>query len=127
MTQGYAGHRHARLQAFLDDLGFKGFGIGSSLAHGDPDNKGDGVHVFFGGEHRPYRWDRIGDFAGRLHSMSHQDSLVWRLGIALIPRVKVDVPQVQAFLAKDDNKVIDMKDMDARLTDEGSEGSSNVR
>ena len=66
MTQGYAGHRHARLQAFLDDLGFKGFGIGSSLAHGNPDNKGDGVHVFLGGEHRPYRWDRIGDFAGRL-------------------------------------------------------------
>jgi hypothetical protein len=58
--------------------------------------------------------------------MSHQNSLVWRLGIALIPRVKVDVPQVQAFLAKDDNKVIDMKDMDARLTDEGSEGSSNA-
>uniref|UniRef100_UPI0030D75A2D DoxX family protein n=1 Tax=Pseudomonas silesiensis TaxID=1853130 RepID=UPI0030D75A2D len=42
------------------------FGIRSSLAHGNPDDKGDGVHVFLGGEHRPYRWDRIGDFAGRL-------------------------------------------------------------
>lgn len=66
MAQRYAGHRYTGLQAFLDDLGFKGFGIGSSLAHGNPDNKGDGVHVFLGGEHRPYRWDRIGDFGGRL-------------------------------------------------------------
>ena len=66
MAQGYAGHGHARLQAFLDDLGFKGFGVRSSLTHGNPDNKGDGVHVFLGGHHRPYGWDREGDFAGRL-------------------------------------------------------------
>ncbi|GBH08468.1 hypothetical protein KPSA1_01842 [Pseudomonas syringae pv. actinidiae] len=47
MAQGYAGHRHARLQAFLDDLSFKGLGVRSSLAHGNPDDKGDDVHVFF--------------------------------------------------------------------------------
>lgn len=46
MAQGYAGHGHARLQAFLVDFGFKRFGIRSSLAHDNPDNKGDGVHVF---------------------------------------------------------------------------------
>ena len=36
------------------------------LAHGNADNKGDGVHVFLSGEHRPYRRDRLDDFAGRL-------------------------------------------------------------
>lgn len=46
VAQGYAGHRDAWLQAFLDDLGFKGFGISGSLAHGNPDDKGGGVHVF---------------------------------------------------------------------------------
>ena len=66
MAQGYPGHGHARLQAFLDDLGFEKFGIRSSLAHGNPEDKGDGVHVFLSGEHRPYRRDRVGDFAGRL-------------------------------------------------------------
>jgi len=66
VAQGNAGHRHAGLQAFMDDLGFEGFGIRRSLAHGNPDDKGDGVHVFLGGEHRPYCWDRVGDFAGRL-------------------------------------------------------------
>ncbi|MBX8592974.1 hypothetical protein K5D56_26760, partial [Pseudomonas cichorii] len=34
--------------------------------HGNPDDKGDGVHVFLGGHHRPYGWDRVGEFAGRL-------------------------------------------------------------
>jgi hypothetical protein len=47
----------------LDDLSFKGFGARSSLTHGNPDDKGDGVHVFLGGEHRPYYRDRVGDFA----------------------------------------------------------------
>lgn len=69
MAQGYAGRGHARLQAFLDDLGFERFGIRSSLAHGNPEDKGDGVHVFLSGEHRPYRRDRVGDFAGRLHCL----------------------------------------------------------
>lgn len=66
VAQGNAGHRYARLQAFLDDLGFEEFGIRGSLAHGNPDDEGDGVHVFLGGEHRPYCWDRVGDFAGRI-------------------------------------------------------------
>ena len=65
-AQRDAGHRDTWLQTFLNDLGFKGFGIGGSLAHGNPDNKGDGVHVFLGGHHRPYSWDREGDFAERL-------------------------------------------------------------
>jgi hypothetical protein len=65
MAQSYAGHGHARLQAFLDDLGFERCEIRSSLAHGNPEDKGDGVQVFLSGEHRPYRWDRVGDFAGR--------------------------------------------------------------
>ena len=59
MAQSYAGHGHARLQAFLDDLGFERFGIRSSLAYGNPKDKGDGVHVFLSGEHRPYRRDRV--------------------------------------------------------------------
>jgi hypothetical protein len=50
----------------MDDLGFKGLGIRGSLAHGNPDDKGDSVHVFLSGQHRPYRWDRVGDFTGRL-------------------------------------------------------------
>jgi hypothetical protein len=54
------------LQAFLDNLGFKGFGIRGSLAHGNPENKDDVVHVFLSGQHRPYRWDPVSDFAGRL-------------------------------------------------------------
>ena len=66
--QGHAGHRHTRLQAFLDDLSFKGFGIRGSLAHGNPDDRGDSVHVFLSGQHRPYRWDRVGDFAGRFRA-----------------------------------------------------------
>ena len=43
----------------------KGWGRGS-LAHGNPDDKGDGVHVFLGGHLRPYCLDRVGEFAGRL-------------------------------------------------------------
>ena len=42
------------------------FGKSGSLAHGNPDNKGDGVHVLLNGYHRPYGWDRVADFAGRL-------------------------------------------------------------
>ena len=72
VAQCNAGHRHAGLQAFLDYLGFEGFGIRRSLAHGNPDDKGDGVHVFLGGEHRPYCWDRVGDFAGRLRLSRRQ-------------------------------------------------------
>jgi|TARA_A100001518_G_C1216934_1_gene59970 hypothetical protein len=45
------------LKAFPDGsdtgLGFEGFGIRGALAHGDPCDKGDGVHVFLGGHHRP--------------------------------------------------------------------------
>lgn len=70
MAQGYADHRHARLNAFLDDPGFKGFGIRGSLARGNPDDKCDGVHVSLSEHHRPYRWDREGDFAGRLRPAS---------------------------------------------------------
>ena len=66
VATGNAGHRHARLQAFLDDLGFKGFGVRSSLAHGNPEDKEDVVHVFLSGQHRPYHSDRVDDFAGRL-------------------------------------------------------------
>jgi hypothetical protein len=47
-------------------LTFKRFGIRGSLAHGNPDGKGDGVHVFLSGEHHPYCGDRVGNFAGRL-------------------------------------------------------------
>jgi hypothetical protein len=64
--QRYPAKRNARLQAFLNDLGFKGFGVRGSLAHGDPDDKGDSVHVFLNGEHRSYRGDRVGDFARQL-------------------------------------------------------------
>lgn len=66
MAAGYARHRHPRLQAFLDNLGFEGFAIKSSLAHNNPGDKGDVVHVFLSGQHRPYHRDREGDFAGRL-------------------------------------------------------------
>ncbi|MDI3275927.1 hypothetical protein, partial [Pseudomonas sp. AL03] len=66
MAQGYAGYRNARLQAFLNDLGFNGFGIRGSLAHENPDDRGNGVHVFLSGEHRPYCRGLIGDLAGRL-------------------------------------------------------------
>ncbi|WP_444547572.1 hypothetical protein [Pseudomonas syringae] len=66
MAQGYAGYRNAWLQAFLNDLGFNGFGIRSSFAHENPDDKGNGVHVFLSGEHRPYCSGLIGDLAGRL-------------------------------------------------------------
>ena len=66
VPQGYVGDRDARLQAFLNDLGFKRFGIRASLAHCDPDDKDDGVHVFLSGEHRLYGWDQVGDFTGRL-------------------------------------------------------------
>jgi hypothetical protein len=55
----------------LDDLGFKGFGIRVSLAHGNPDDRGDSVHIFLSGQHRPYRWDRVGDFARRLLPINH--------------------------------------------------------
>jgi hypothetical protein len=37
VTQGYTCHRHARLQALLDDLGVEGFGKRSFLAHGNHD------------------------------------------------------------------------------------------
>ncbi|KWS87868.1 hypothetical protein AL050_23345 [Pseudomonas syringae pv. daphniphylli] len=66
VAQGNTGHRHAGLQAFLDYLGLERFGIRGSLAHGNPDDKGDGVHVFLGGEHRPYCWGRVGALPGRL-------------------------------------------------------------
>ncbi|MEB0124009.1 hypothetical protein QN391_25500, partial [Pseudomonas sp. CCI1.2] len=66
MAQSHAGYRNARLQAFLNDLGFKGVGVRGSLAHGDPDDKDDSVHVFLSGEHRPYHGDWVGDFTGRL-------------------------------------------------------------
>lgn len=68
VPQGYAGDRDARLQAFLNDLCFKRFGIRASLAHCDPDDKDDGVHVFLSGEHRPYGWDQVDDFTGRLRN-----------------------------------------------------------
>ncbi|MCD5997320.1 hypothetical protein KDX38_27565, partial [Pseudomonas sp. CDFA 602] len=64
-----AGHRHARLQAFLDDLSFKGLGVRSSLAHGNPDERAMVSTYFLSGEHRPYYRDRVGDFAGRLRCM----------------------------------------------------------
>ena len=42
---GYAGNRRSGLQAFLDDLGFKWFGVRASLAHGYPGDKGDRVRL----------------------------------------------------------------------------------
>ncbi len=33
-------------QAFLDNLGLEGFGIGGALPQGVPRIKGDGAHVF---------------------------------------------------------------------------------
>lgn len=54
------------MQAFLNDLGFKRFGIRASLAHCDPDDKDDGVHLFLSGEHRLYGWDQVSDFTSRL-------------------------------------------------------------
>jgi len=41
VPQGDTGDGDARLQALLNNLGFEGFGIGVSLAHGDPNVKGD--------------------------------------------------------------------------------------
>jgi len=79
MAQSYAGHGHARLHAFLDDLGFERFGIRSSLAHGNPEDKGGGVHVFLSGEHRPYRRDRVGDFTGRLLIFGNVLWVIWGL------------------------------------------------
>jgi hypothetical protein len=45
MAQGDAGNRDIRLQAFLDDLRLEELGISGALAHGDPGDKDDGVHV----------------------------------------------------------------------------------
>jgi len=45
VAQSDSGQRYAWLEALLNDLGFEGFGIRGSLAHGNPDDKGDGVHV----------------------------------------------------------------------------------
>jgi len=44
----------------------------------NPDDKGDGVHVFLGGHHRPYGWDREGDFAGRLVLSKGPVILCWK-------------------------------------------------
>lgn len=45
MPQGDTGDRDARLLAFLNNLGFEGFGISVSLAHEDPHVKGNCVHL----------------------------------------------------------------------------------
>lgn len=45
MAQGDAGNRDIRLQAFLDDLRLEELGISGALAHDDPGDKDDGVHV----------------------------------------------------------------------------------
>lgn len=34
------------------------------------------VHVFVSGQHRPGRWNRVGDFAGRLPSCKQLDGQV---------------------------------------------------
>ena len=45
VPQGYTGDGDARLLAFLNDLGFEGFGVGVSLAHEKPDVKGNCVRL----------------------------------------------------------------------------------
>jgi hypothetical protein len=45
IPQGDTGDGDTRLLAFLDDLGFEGFGVGVSLAHGNPDVKGNCVRL----------------------------------------------------------------------------------
>jgi len=43
MMNGYAGNRRLRLQTFLDDLGSEWFGLRASLAHENPNDKGNRV------------------------------------------------------------------------------------
>lgn len=60
---------HAAIQigrCIPETLTFKELGVRGSLPHGNPGDKSDGVHVFLGGYHRPYRRDRVGEFARRL-------------------------------------------------------------
>jgi len=45
VPQGDTGDGYARLRAFPSDLSFEGFGVGVSLAHGNPDVKGNCVHL----------------------------------------------------------------------------------
>lgn len=52
-VDGGTGNGCARLQAFLNDLGFERFRIRASLAPGNPGNKGDRVRLKIRGHHRP--------------------------------------------------------------------------
>ena len=49
MADGDTGHGCARLQAFLNDLGFEWFRIRASLAHGNTGDKGDRVRLTYAG------------------------------------------------------------------------------
>mgnify|MGYP006200421817 CR=1 FL=1 len=53
VADGDTGNGCARLQAFLNDLGFERFRIRASLAHGNPGDKGDRVRLKIRGHHRP--------------------------------------------------------------------------
>jgi len=53
VADGDTGNGCARLQAFLNDLGFEWFRIRASLAHGNPGDKGYRVRLKIRGHHRP--------------------------------------------------------------------------
>ena len=48
-----AAQPHRAALRFLDDLDFERFGIGATLAHGNPSDKDDRVRLKIRGHHRP--------------------------------------------------------------------------
>lgn len=64
VSDGNAGKSGAGLKAFVDDLGFEQFGVRTTLAYGNPDDKSDCVRLR--GHNRPYRPGSQGVFAGPL-------------------------------------------------------------
>jgi metallophosphoesterase superfamily enzyme len=59
-------HGNAGLRALLDDLVFEGFRVGLTLAHGDPDVKGNCVRLKIRGHNHPYWQGSEGVFTGPL-------------------------------------------------------------
>lgn len=53
VADGNTGNGCARLQAFLNGLGFERFRIKVSLVHGNPGLEGDRVRLKIRGHHRP--------------------------------------------------------------------------
>lgn len=48
-----AAQPHLAALRFLDDLGFERLGVRTTLAHGNPSDKGDRVRLKIRGHHRP--------------------------------------------------------------------------